>query len=123
MTARSLPGIGVAANTTVSPRRSLIVRWSLCAIRRSADSGSPWEPVEITTTLSSGQSSTSLGWISIPSGTSMCPSERPMSTFLRIERPTSETLRPSAAAASTTCWTRWMLEAKLRHDHPAPERA
>ena len=36
-----------------------------------------------------------------------------MLTFLRIERPTSATLRPSAQAASITCWTRWMLEAKL----------
>ena len=36
-----------------------------------------------------------------------------MLTFLRIERPTSATLRPSAAAASTTCCTRWMFEAKL----------
>ena len=36
-----------------------------------------------------------------------------MFTFLRIERPTSATLRPSCAAASTTCWTRWMFDAKL----------
>ena len=36
-----------------------------------------------------------------------------MLTFLRIERPTSATLRPWAAAASMTCWTRWMFEAKL----------
>ena len=35
-----------------------------------------------------------------------------MLTFLRIERPTSATLRPSDAAASTTCWTRWMFDAK-----------
>ena len=49
---------------------------------------------------------------SIPSGTSMCPSMRPMLMFLRIERPTSTTLRPCAAAASTTCWTRWMFDAK-----------
>ena len=35
-----------------------------------------------------------------------------MLTFLRIERPTSATLRSSAAAASTTCWTRWMFDAK-----------
>ena len=48
----------------------------------------------------------------MPSGTSMCPSVRPMLTFLRIERPSSATLRPLAAAASTTCCTRWMLEAK-----------
>src|SRR3954464_2917568 len=35
-----------------------------------------------------------------------------MLTFLRIERPSSDTLRPLAAAASTTCCTRWMFEAK-----------
>ena len=47
------------------------------------------------TSLSSGKSSISRGWTSMPSGTSMWPSERPMLTFLRIERPTSATLRPS----------------------------
>ena len=67
----------------------------------------------MTTILWSGQSSTSWGWMRMPSGSSMWPSERPMLTFLRIERPTSATLRPRAAAASTTCCTRWMLEAKL----------
>ena len=97
----------------MSPRWSLIIRWSLWAIRLSAESGSPCEPVETTITLSPGQSSTSCGWIRMPSGNSMCPSERPMLTFLRIDRPTSATLRPSAAAASITCWTRWMFEAKL----------
>jgi hypothetical protein len=48
----------------------------------------------------------------MPSGSVMWPSERPMLTFLRIERPTRHTLRPSAAAASTTCCTRWMFDAK-----------
>src|SRR5438270_297748 len=67
-------------------------------MRRRAESGSPCEPVETTTTLWSGQSSTSWGWMRIPSGSSMWPSERPMLTFLRIERPTRATLRPSAAA-------------------------
>ena len=47
----------------------------------------------------------------IPSGTLMCPSERPMFVFFFIERPTRTTLRSSAAAASTTCWTRWMFDA------------
>jgi hypothetical protein len=42
----------------------------------------------------------------------MCPSPRPMFTFLRMERPTSDTWRPSVAAASTTCCTRWMFDAK-----------
>ena len=35
-----------------------------------------------------------------------------MLKFLRIERPTSATRRSSLSAASITCWTRWMLEAK-----------
>ena len=35
-----------------------------------------------------------------------------MLKFLRIERPTRATLRSSLTAASITCWTRWMLEAK-----------
>ena len=35
-----------------------------------------------------------------------------MLKFLRIERPTSATRRSSLTAASITCWTRWMLEAK-----------
>ncbi len=82
-------------------------------MRRSADSGSPWEPVEMITMRSSGKSSISRVPTRIPSGTSTWPSVRPMPTFLRIERPTSDTLRPSAAAASITCCTRWMFEAKL----------
>ena len=48
----------------------------------------------MTTTRWSGQSSTSWGWIIIPSGTSMWPSERPMLTFLRIERPDQRDLAP-----------------------------
>ena len=43
----------------------------------------------------------------------MWPSDRPMLTFLRIERPTSDTLRPRWEAASITCCTRWMFDAKL----------
>jgi len=54
LTERSLPGIGVALKTTVSPECSSTSRCSPAAIRRSADSGSPWEPVEIAITSSSG---------------------------------------------------------------------
>ena len=67
-TARSLPGTGVAEKTTVSPECSSTSRWSLFAIRRSAESGSPWLPVEITTTFSSGKSSISRGWMKRPDG-------------------------------------------------------
>ena len=65
----------------------------------------------MTTTLWSGNCASSRGPMMIPSGTLMCPSERPMFVFLRIERPTRQTLRPSAAAASTHCCTRWMFDA------------
>ena len=52
-TAFSLPGISDDASTTVSP--SLIrIWWSRLAIRDSAAIGSPCEPVEISTTSSSG---------------------------------------------------------------------
>src|SRR6478735_3682212 len=47
LTARSLPGTGVAEKTTVSPECSSTSRWSLFAIRRSAESGSPCLPVEL----------------------------------------------------------------------------
>ncbi len=112
LTARSLPGMDVAEKMTVSPSWSATCGWSSWAMRRRAESGSPWLPVERITSFSSGKSSISPGPTSMPSGTSMWPSIRPMFTFLRIERPTSETLRPRAAAASTTCCTRWMFEAK-----------
>ena len=111
-TARSLPGIGVAEKITVSPLCRSTSRWSPAAMRRNADRGSPWLPVDTTTSFSSGKSSIIFGLTSIPSGTSMWPSWRPMFTFLRIERPSRATLRPSAEAASTTCCTRWMFEAK-----------
>ena len=80
-------------------------------MRRNALNGSPCDPVEMMTTRSSGQLSSSRGGISVPSGTTMWPSVRPMLTFLRIDRPTRQTLRSSDTAASTTCCTRWMLEA------------
>ena len=112
LTARSLPGTGVAEKTTVSPECSSTSRWSLLAIRRRAESGSPWLPVEITTTFSSGKLSISRGWMKRPEGASAMPRLEAMLKFLRIERPTSATRRSSFTAASITCWTRWMLEAK-----------
>ena len=54
LTARSFPGIGVAEKITVSPSCSATLGWSRWAMRRRADSGSPWLPVEMTTSLSSG---------------------------------------------------------------------
>ena len=46
VTLRSLPGIALAEMTTVSPSCSSTCGWSLNAMRVSAESGSPWLPVE-----------------------------------------------------------------------------
>ena len=54
----SLPGMSDLASTTVSPG-SILTGWSRFAIRDSADSGSPCEPVEMSTTCSGGQASIS----------------------------------------------------------------
>ncbi len=108
---------------TVSPECSSTSRWSLWAIRRSADSGSPWLPVQIAITFSSGKSSISLGWMKMPSGALAMPRLEAMLKFLRIERPTSATLPVELAAASITCWTRCTLDAKqvtmIRPSQPA----
>ena len=80
-------------------------------MRRSAESGSPWLPVEIATTLWSGKDSISRGGIKSPSGALAIPRLEAMLKFLRIERPTSATRRSSCGAASMTCWTRWTFEA------------
>jgi len=42
LTDRSFPGIGVAEKITVSPEWSSTSGWSRWAIRRRAESGSPW---------------------------------------------------------------------------------
>ena len=44
-TSSSLPGIGVADMTTVSPSFTATWRWSPRAMRESALVGSPWLPV------------------------------------------------------------------------------
>ena len=64
-------------------------------MRRSAESGSPWLPVEIATILWSGKDSISRAGMSIPSGASAIPRFLAMLKFFRIERPTSATLRSS----------------------------
>ena len=110
-TARSFPGIGVAEKMIVSPECSFTFGCSPWAMRRSADSGSPWLPVVSITSRSSGKLSISLGDTSSPSGTWAWPSWRAMFRFLRIERPTTATLRSSAIAASITCWSRCTLDA------------
>ena len=60
MTLTSLPGIGRAEITTVSPSCSATCGWSSNAMRLSADSGSPWLPV-VTISSSSGAVVVDLG--------------------------------------------------------------
>src|SRR5215218_4540910 len=84
-------------------------------MRRKAESGSPWLPVEMATTLSSGNDSISRGEISIPSGAAAIPRFRAMLKFFRIERPTSATLRSSWAAAHSGV----NVAATVESDQPA----
>ena len=63
-----MPGISDDARITVSPSATLI-GWSLPAIRDSADIGSPWDPVEMSTIRSGGSSSASLRSTMRPPGT------------------------------------------------------
>ena len=64
----SLPGMSDDARITVSPSPTRIA-WSRLAIRDSADIGSPCEPVQTSTTLSSGRSSSALASTIRPPGT------------------------------------------------------
>ena len=54
VTAFSLPGTGVAEMMTVSPSSMSMVLCSPLAMRASAESGSPWEPVHMMTIFSGG---------------------------------------------------------------------
>jgi len=65
----SLPGIIDDARITVSPDRRLTCRCSPRDIRDSADSGSPWEPVEISTTSWGRKLSMSRSSIKVLAGT------------------------------------------------------
>ena len=66
---------------------------SRLAIRDSADSGSPCDPVEISSTRRDGSSSAIFKSTIRPSGTSSRPRSRAMPMLRTMERPTSATLR------------------------------
>ena len=68
-TAFSLPGIRELARMTVSPSSMCTKLWLRWAIRLSADSGSPCDPVEISTVRSGGTSSMSRLSMSVSEGT------------------------------------------------------
>ena len=77
----------------------------------SADIGSPWLPVQRIITSPGGSSIASCGFTIRPSGTSRYPSPRAMFRFLRIERPTIATFRPTWTATSIACCIRCTFDA------------
>ena len=95
----------------VSPD-SMRTGWSRLAMRESADSGSPCEPVEIMQTCLSGSASISRASTTRPGGTRSRPRSRATAMLRTIERPTNATVRSWACAASSTCCTRWTWLAK-----------
>ncbi len=70
------------------------------------------------TTRSSGKSSISRGPTSIPSGTSMWPSVRPMPTFLRIERPDQRDLAVERGGGVDDLLHAVDVRGEARHDDP-----
>src|SRR3569833_1957785 len=83
------------------------------AIRPSADSGSPCDPVLISTTCSGGIDVASSSDTISPGATRSSPRSRATPMLRTIERPTKAHLRPCISAASSTCWMRCTWLAKL----------
>ena len=112
-TARSFPGIAVAEKITVSPSCRSTFGWSPWAIRRSAESGSPCDPggddhelvvrevLDLLRARRAGRRGCRCGRACARCSCSCASSGR---SARRAGR--------RVAAASTTCWTRWMFEAK-----------
>ena len=96
-------------------------RFSLLAIRVSADIGSPWLPVEITHTSPSGSPSMSSMSTRELSGMVSRPISRARRTFFFIDSPRVATLRPKAMAASAICCTRctWLAKHAMTTRRPS----
>ena len=89
-----------------------MLRCSPRDIRDSAASGSPWVPVVTRTNRSGAIVSAAAMSTTSESATDRKPSSLAIAIFRTIDRPTKDTRRPNATAASTICWTRSTLEAK-----------
>ena len=89
-----------------------ILRCSPRDIRESADSGSPWVPVVMSTSRSGAIISAAAISMMSSSATLRNPSSLAIPILRTIERPTNETRRPNATAASMICWTRSTFDAK-----------
>ena len=107
-TAASLPGMGCEEKTTVSRSPTLRNRWLPSAMRFRAARGSPCEPVHTTHVVTGSRSSSCSSVASIRSEIRSRPSSRARVTLRTIDGPNTTTVRPVSAAASTTCWIRWM---------------
>ena len=93
---------------------SMVTWWcSPRAIRPSADSGSPCEPVLTRTTCSGGIAAASSRETISPGATRSRPRSRATPMLRTIERPTKATLRRCVSAQSSTCWMRCTWLAKL----------
>ena len=112
LTLDSLPGMGCELRMTVSSELSLSQRFSPAAMSASAESGSPWLPVEMTQVRAGSRSVTSAMSTSLSSGIFSRPMLRASLRFFFIDSPSVATVRPSAMATSQICWMRWMWLAK-----------
>ena len=110
----SLPGMGLAERTTVSPGRCCTWRWSWLAMRTRAEVGSPWAPV-VTMTARSGRVPPQLldGDEDAVGALEVALLQGHLRRCPIMLRPVMNTRRSLRWAASMTCWTREMREAKV----------
>ncbi len=109
----SLPGMGCEESTTVSFGLRSNWRFVPAERRPTMEEGSPCEPVHMMTTLwSCICNAWSIGTI-ISSGISRYLSLRAIFTLSTMLGPAKVILRPLLAAASATCCTREISEAKV----------
>jgi hypothetical protein len=108
----SFPGITEDERITVSVGSRWTHLCSFAAMSDRAEKGSPWEPVQHTTTSCGRIPATSSIGTTSWSDTRRYPSERAAATLWCMLRPRNATRRPTRTAASHTCWIRWMWLAK-----------
>ena len=109
-------GAGTARSYEIGPQEGVVASLVMmlsgvvmvlaCAMRDSADSGSPWLPVVMSTTFSGGYLLISSMGISTLSGACRYPSSRAISVLETMLRPLTATLRPDSMARSMICCTR-----------------
>ena len=98
---------------TLSPGPMSTCLWVENAMRYRALISSPWEPVVTMTCWFRGSPLMRLMSISVFLGTFMYPNSVETFMMFSMLRPVTATFRPQAAAASSTCWMRCTLLAKV----------